>query len=94
MKEPLTITMTKEDADEVEKIFNRNPDPKFSVVGKVPLSEDTVVLSIIAESGLHIWYLAKEVQINLDFNKRINEVVSNVQAKIQTDISNLKNLSK
>lgn len=86
MTETIKIWMHKDDAAIVRKIFDRSPTPTFTIVGEQVLDveggSDFVHLELFAEDTLSIWHLAKEVQMEQDFDRRMKEIIENTRKKI------------
>ena len=86
--------MTKEDADRVQKIFDRSEDPQFTILSKLELSGDGVMLELIADSYLIIWYLAKNVELENQFNKRIKEITDAAAERVRQQSEEISNKLK
>lgn len=70
--------MSKDDADTVQKIFAQRDDPKFIIVNKHEVSEDTIQLELLADSIVNIWYLAKTVQVYQDHDERMKKLIEDL----------------
>lgn len=75
MEQSIKIAMSLEDANEVQRIFDTDLNAKFTILNRYDFSSgDTTQLELIAESTLHIWYLAKTVEMYQSHNKRLEEI--------------------
>lgn len=86
MTETIKIWMSKNDAEVVKKIFDRSSTPTFTIVRICELDidggSDFVNLELFAEDTLSIWHLAKEVQMEQDFDRRMKEIIANTRKRI------------
>jgi hypothetical protein len=71
--ELISLYLNQEDALQVKKIFNESDDPGFTIVGEA-VSDAFVHLSIYFESSIHLWHLAKTVEMYNAHNKRMKEL--------------------
>lgn len=76
MNETIKIWMPLEDADRVQKIFDRSELPSFTIIKRFELPEipRCACLEIAADSAMNIWYLAKTVAIEEDFDRRMDKI--------------------
>lgn len=81
MENSIKICMSKEDADMVEKIFDMDDDPNFTVLNRYnfPGESDTVQLEIICDCTLHLWSLAKRVEMWETHEKKMKEITENIK---------------
>lgn len=100
MENSIKIWMGLQDADEVQKIFDRIEDPGFIILNRYQMKEypDNIQLELICNSTLRLWYLAKEVEMHQAFERRIKEIMDKtreIQAaslkNIQSQLNALKN---
>ena len=90
----IKIWMTKQDADMVDKIFHRTQEPKFTVVKKIDLGETDeykfIEVEMAFESSMSLWYLAQQVYMELDFDRRMKESIENAKKLIESKIKETK----
>lgn len=82
MENSIKIIMSFEDADEVQRIFDTDLNVNFTILNRFDFpSGDTTQLELLADSSLYIWYLAKTVEMNQNFNNRIDAIVKKFKNK-------------
>lgn len=78
--------MSMEDADRVQKMFDRSDDPKFSIISRINFEGgEGCLLELIAESYMIVWYLAKNVQSEHEWNERLKSTIDAATKKINKD---------
>lgn len=78
--------MPKDDADMIDYLFSKSDSANYLVVDRFTLSDgNTTIVEIIADSTLHIWYLAKTVEMFQSHEKRMNEAIENCKNKVAND---------
>lgn len=91
MQDTLKIWMSIEDADMVEKLFTADPNPNYTVVKRQKIDgADCVMMEFVADSTIHIWYLAKKVQMFQDSDARIKRMFEETNRIIKEKSNKLK----
>lgn len=79
--------MQKEDADEIQKIFDGRENPHFTILRRkdIPImeGENMQMIELFAETTTVIWYLAKEVESNQMFRIKINQAMEKFDLEIK-----------
>lgn len=83
MEQPISIWMSISDANMVQKVFDRKENPGFTIMNKVTIPDGTMVqLEIYFESSIHLWHLAKEVEMHQSHDARVKSIIEETAKKL------------
>lgn len=79
--------MPKADADWVQKIFEMDSSPSFTIVRRCDITSECTSLELCVESSINLWFLAKRVESWQDHDRRCEKIIADAMETIKSKIN-------
>lgn len=81
--ETIKFLMPNEDADVLQKLFDQDTEPDFTIIRRFDILDTSVSsVEIVAQSSLTVWFLIKRVESEQEFDRRLKRIQEEATAKI------------